>query len=185
MSISTICEIIVAIGTWGLVYWTFKLTRSTTELVTSQNEVAKTNLVASLQLKMEDRFDSNSMVTARSKLARQLLTNAPHDEIQEDVMNFFESVGTMFRRGYLDPEMTWAAFSFYAIHWWAACKEYIDTERKRQDDDHTIFDDFQNLVDKLCEIESSKRKLSRSQLEPRTQKIQQFLQDESGLLGEE
>ncbi len=40
-------------------------------------------------------------------------------------MNFYESVGTFFQRGYLDPEMAWSGFSFYAIRWWSATKDYI------------------------------------------------------------
>jgi len=122
------------------------------------------------------------MQTKRQKLAKQILSGAGHDEIQEDVIGFFESLSKYLDRKYLDPEMVWADFGFYAIHWWSACKEYIFEERKRQGNDNTIFEGFGKLVDVLYETEAKHRKLSRVELEPGHDKITQFLKDESRLI---
>jgi hypothetical protein len=131
---------------------------------------------------MEEKFDNPVMLAERSKLAKQLLSDAPHDEIQEGVMNFFETVGTMLRKEYLDPDMTWSAFSFFAIRWWSACKHYITTERARQGNDETVFEEFQTLVDRMYEFETKKRKIPRAQLEPCAKDVTQFLNDERKLV---
>jgi hypothetical protein len=178
---SSLWAALTAIGTWALAIATWFLVKATWRMVADQRKVSLTDLKVRLQLEMEKKFDSRRMAEARSALAGQILSNAPHDDIQEDVMNFFESVGTFLRRGYLDAEMSWGAFSFHAARWWSACKDYIIEERKQHDNDATIFEEFQKLVDALYEVESEKRRLSRAELEPSPKEIRQFLLDESRL----
>jgi hypothetical protein len=68
----------------------------------------------------------------RKVLAQQLLAAASHDDIQEDVMNFFEYLGTFYALGHLDDDLLWGTFSFSVTHWWSACKDYISEERQKQ-----------------------------------------------------
>jgi hypothetical protein len=147
-----------------------------------QTDIAREQMKIKIQLNLLDKFDNILMKSARSKLAKQIIAEAEHDEIQEDVIDFFEDVGTFFRRGYLDKELVWADFSFYAIRWWSILKDYIFVERKRNNNDQTIFEDFETLINILYEIELSRRKLSRSHLEPSSDDIKQFLKDESNLV---
>jgi hypothetical protein len=172
---TALCTALIAIGTWALVFATFRL-------VKEQHETTKAELRIKLQVHMEDRFDSHSMLLARQALASKLLAGVPREDIQETVMNFFESLGTLFRRDYLDSDMMWEDFSFHATRWWSATKDYILAERNLQRNDDTIFHDFQKLVDECFSIESTRRKLSRAQLEPSPQDVKQFLIDESNLL---
>ncbi len=179
MCISDWCQIATAVGTAILAVVTWWLVNVTKTHLSKQNEITKNNLAASLQLKFEDKFDAPFMLSERSKLAEQIISDAQHGDIQEPVIEFFESVGVMVRRGYLDKELAHCSFGHYCIYWWCATKNYIFNERKRQNDDSTIFEEFQNLVDIFYEIEIIKRKLSRAQLEPSTKLIEQFLKDES------
>lgn len=174
-----------AIGTWAVAGVTWWLVLETKRHLSRQNEIIKDNLAAELQLKFEDKFDEPYMLRERSKLAKQILAKAQHDDIQEPVIDFFESVGVMARRGYLDKELAHCAFCHYCIHWWSATKDYIFNERKRQNNDSTIYEEFQNLVDTFYAIEADKRKLTRAELEPSQQLITQFLEDESKLVPEE
>jgi hypothetical protein len=174
-------EIATAIGTWAVAGVTWWLVLETKRHLSRQNEITKDNLAAELQLKLEDKFDDPYMLRERTKLAKQIQAKAHHDDIQEPVMDFFESVGAMVRRGYLDKELAHCAFCHHCIHWWSITKDYVFDERKRQNNDHTMYDEFQNLVDVFYEIESKKRNLSRAQLEPSTLLITQFLEDESKL----
>jgi hypothetical protein len=146
-----------------------------------QTDISREQMKIEIQLNLIGKFDSAALKSARSRLAKQMLEGVAHDEIQEDVIEFFEDVGTFLRRDYLDKELVWDDFSFFAIRWWNSLKDYILVERKRQNDDQTIFGDFEKLVNVLYEIESSKRKLTRANLEPSGAEIKQFLQDESSL----
>jgi len=70
-----------------------------------------------------------------------------HDEIRERVMDFFEDMGMLYRRNYLDREMIRDTFSYYGSGWWNACADYIMEERKRNGGDETIYSDFEKLKD--------------------------------------
>src|SRR5215472_11004820 len=114
-------EIIVAAGTWALVIVTVLLVRG-------QLSVAKEQRKIQLYLELRKEFDG-PLISARKLLARQLLDGVPHDKINEPVMNFFEDMGMLVRRGYIDGNMIWETFSYYVKMWWGVCKDYIARER--------------------------------------------------------
>jgi hypothetical protein len=120
------------------------------------------------------------LISARKSLARQLLDDAPHDEIKETVMDFFEDMGMLIKNDHLDRDMVWGTFSFYAGHWWRACRDYIAKERERLSDD-TLFADFEYLAEKLSKQDVEHRQMSRTALEPSPADIKAFLDDEAGL----
>jgi hypothetical protein len=153
------------------------------EQMKAQTFISREQMKVTIQINLIDKFESDSMKAARSKLADQILNKCEHDEIQETVLNIFEDIGIFLRRDYLDKELVWASFAFHAIRWWSILKDYVLEERKMQDDDDTIFEDFENLVKTLYEIESVKRRKSRADLEPDWLDIDQFLKDEVNLLG--
>jgi hypothetical protein len=165
---------LTAIASWALVgvTWIF---------LNRQIIVSRKDSKVRLQIIYEEKFDSSAMIAERKKLAEQLLNNETHENIQEAVMNFYESVGTFFQRGYLDPEMAWSGFSFYAIRWWSATKDYIFEERRIQNNDPTIFEEFETLVDEFYKLEIAERHLSRAQLEPSPDDLKRFLGAEARL----
>ena len=86
---------------------------------------------------------------ARKKFAQQLKTYAvaKHDKISETVLNFFESVGIIYKEGYLNTKLADSSFSFYAVRYWEAAKAYVDQEQKRHGDDTTLFEDFKEMAE--------------------------------------
>jgi hypothetical protein len=96
------------------------------------------------------------------------------------VMNFFEDLGMLLRRNYLDREMIWDTFSYYARMWWSACREYIAAERTALNDD-TLFTDFDYLAERISEDEVKKRHKTRAQLEPSPSDLKAFLDAEAKL----
>jgi hypothetical protein len=120
------------------------------------------------------------MTHERRSLAKNLLNNTPHAQIQEDVMNFFESAGILLRRGYLDKEMAWVGFGYCVFRWWSACKDYI-LEERRQNNDETMFEEFEYLVTELYQVESAHRRQPQSQLEPSRNEVTTFLEAERDL----
>jgi len=125
------------------------------------------------QLAFADRFDAGGMLKNRKLLAHQLLSGAGRGEIEEPVIDFFEDMGLFLRRGYLDEELLWSTFGYYGVRWWAACKNYILEERKKQNDS-TLFTDFEALAERFRALDI-KEKLA----EPTSSELQSFLQDES------
>ncbi|MGA2624464.1 MAG: DUF4760 domain-containing protein [Bacteroidota bacterium] len=174
MNCESIWISLTALASWTLVFVTWYLVRR-------QLQMARDDMKVRLQTTYEEKFDSPALIAERKRLAEQLLSNAPHADMQEVVMNFFESVGMLLRRGYFDLDMAWSAFSFYAVRWWSATKDYIAEERRVENNDTTIFEEFENLVDAMYRFEIEKRHLTRAQLEPSKQDLERFLETEKNL----
>ena len=122
------------------------------------------------------------MHNQRSTLAKQLLHDAPHAETEEAVMDFFEDVGILVERGYFDEELAWEAIGYYGRMWWNACKDYIEEERRLRHGDATLFSRFQQLADRMTTLDMKERSLARPQVELSGADVQQFLEDEAGLV---
>jgi hypothetical protein len=162
-------------GTWALVGVTLVLVWVTFWMFRQQRELLRGDLKVRLQLTFIERFDSDRMKHYRGVLAQRLLANAPHNDIQEDVMNFFEDLDLFLVRGYLDEELAWETFGFYAVRWWAACNDYILEECKRNND-LTLFTGFKDLVDRF-----STHDVHNGLKKPSSEDIEQFLQGEQEL----
>ena len=95
-------------------------------------------------------------------------------------MDFFEDMGMLFRRNYLDREMIWDTFSYYARMWWSACKDYITKERANLND-NTFFTGFEYLVERISEEEVKRRHKTRAELESSPSALRDFLEAEANL----
>jgi len=168
-------EISLAHATWALVAITFLLVLVTLGIAWRQSEAMRADLKARFLLTFIDRFDGSRLRKARKELGRRLLANAARGQIEETVIEFFEDMGLFLRRRYLDEELIWSTFGFFAVRWWAACKGYV-LEVRRVHDDSTLFTDFEHLA---------KRFLSRDAgaglTEPTPSDLKQFLEDEQDL----
>lgn len=112
------------------------------------------------------------MVTSRGILARNLLDQAPHDQIKEGTLIFFEDLGLIYRRGFLDEDLAWRTFGFYAVRWWMAAHDYIREERRLKSDD-SLFEEFQALANAFRKLDADHH-LS----EPSPSDLTDFLKDE-------
>ena len=162
----------MAIGTWALVGVTIWL-------VKGQLSIAKEQRKIQLFLELRKEFDG-SLISDRKLLAQQLLDNKPHEEINEPVPNFFEDMGMLLRRDYLDREMIWDTFSYYVTRWWSSLKAYIAKERTDKGDD-TLFKDLEYLVETMYRDEMMKRRKTRTELEPTSAEVNRFLKEEANL----
>src|SRR5258708_1584787 len=145
-------ELHLVIGTWvlaaatiALVGVTWWMLRKQVQLLREQTDDNRKNLCLQNHITFMARFDGQELRSSRVRLARQLLSEAIHDEVVETVMDFFEDVGLFSRRGYLDEDLVWNTFGFYGIRWWAASRDYMLAGRKTQNDP-TLFTEFENLV---------------------------------------
>jgi len=98
-------------------------------------------------LYVDPKFDSNELRLARKKLAQQL---DPYDpgkraEMDDGVLDFFESVGALYKRNLLNKELASSSFNYWAIRWWEAAKVYIADERRVAHDD-SLWSDFERFA---------------------------------------
>ena len=166
-------QLFLVLGTWALVAVTFWMAHKQIALLKQQTEDAHANLCLKNHLTFTERFDSPAMQRDRKALAEHFLTSRP--AISERALDFFEDLGLFLRRGYLDEELAWDTFGFYAVRWWAVCKGYILEERKRQSDS-TLFTDFEDLAKRFV-ARDAKAGLT----EATPSDLQQFLKDERDL----
>jgi hypothetical protein len=170
--IAQIAEIGTALGTWAIAGFTLWLVKGHLSTAKDEHKIQ-------LYLELRKEFESASLLSHRERFAGQLLDGKPHDEMDQGVLNFFEDLGMLFRRNYLDQEMVWETFGHFGKMWWSASREYIAKERANMDGDTFFFRDFQYLVERVCEIDVKKRMKTRAALEPSRSDVRYFLQTEA------
>ena len=166
-------QIAVAVGTWALVI-------CTGWLVKRQLSIAKEQAQIQLYLELRKEFDGY-LIEQRKILARKFLEHASIDKINEPVLNFFEDMGMLLRRGLLDHDMIWDTFSYYARMWRSASRDYIAKMRADLGGDETLFTDFDYVAERMCEAEVRKRGKIRGELEPSPSQLKNFLEAEGRL----
>jgi len=96
-----------------------------------------------LALRLEERFDSKAVVIARRAAAKQLqnfndvetrsdatlVTSDPRWTDVDDIMNFFETVGTVTRLGHVDQALAYHFFFPWLNLYWQGARRYIDAQR--------------------------------------------------------
>jgi hypothetical protein len=176
-------EIALAAATWVLAIVTLWFGLRQLRLASNQLEAFRMDasarerflreeLLLRTQLTFMDRFDGSELRKQRSVLASYFIKNVQHDLVKEHVLEFFEDLGLFLRRGYLDEELVWSTFGYYAVRWWKAAYDYIDRERTDKKDPE-IFADFQELTKRF-----QARDLKKGLSDPTTDDVNAFLNDE-------
>jgi hypothetical protein len=189
-----IVEIGVAAGTWAIALATVWLVKGHLSTADEQRKIllstadeqrqillstAEEQRQIQLYLELRREFDSSSLRSARKLFAEQILDGKPHDEMKQEILTFFEDVGMLVRRKYLDREMVWDTFGHFAKMWWSACREYIAREQSYMGSDPFFFGDFKYLVEQIYEDDVRKRLKPRADLEPSPSAVESFLATEA------
>jgi len=164
---------VTAIGTWCLVGVTLWMTER-------HHKVALTNLRVRHEMLFVDRWESKAMRQARQILARQLLAKASDEEIQESVLDFWESVGCYWLHKYLLENLVWSDFGHCVVRWWPACKAYVEEQQRRNQNDQTIYLYFNKLAHRMLEIDARERDLEQPE-SLGSDDINRFLRGEAAL----
>lgn len=130
-----------------------------------------------LILKLDERFNSKELRDARRKAAKSLL-NKDNTYAADDVLDFFEMIGILVRRGALDEKMVWHIFFAWLHQYCHSAKEHIEAERQK---DSTVWEDLVRLHDRLVKIEMRERRCRKSDIIPSEDSLKGFLKDESEL----
>jgi hypothetical protein len=94
----------------------------------------KTQIGVQTWIEFVKQFDSPEMQRYRAAEIRPLHSYNPaeHRDIPERVLEWFESVGIAYNRGWLNKELSDEAFSYYVNRWWIIAKTYIEEQRRRR-----------------------------------------------------
>lgn len=170
-------EAVTAIGTWALAV-------GTVLMVWLQLKFMRRSLSADVFARLTEKWDSTSMRKRRKHLAQALLTKRPEEvesRLVEDVINFFEDLGTMLRNKYLETETIWHAFSTSIRLYWAGCGEKYVTDMRDRFSDPTFYTEFEFLAKKMDSKEARKRRKKLSEVKLSTRAVTVYLNEESRL----
>ena len=88
------------------------------------------NLGVNLLFKMNDVFNSSGFVRKRKKAAKFLLKKPDLNEWDcvevEDILDFFQMIGSLTRKGVIDKTLAWEFYVYWVDFYYIITKEYIE-----------------------------------------------------------
>ncbi len=102
-------------------------------------------------LSLEQKFEQEPMLAYRRGLAQKRLENQEEPDELYPLLDFFETVGLLVRRGYLDESDVWNTFSFSVFNLNADARNIIEQQQR---EDPTTYAEFTALVERLQRIEA-------------------------------
>ena len=132
--------------------------------------------------RFDDQLHGQDMRRIRLAAAKALKQRKDIPEIV-DVLNFFEMLGLIFRKGGIDKDAALSNFGYWVRGYWYACHDRIASDRKK---DPTAWEEYERLKNALEEMEEKRRRKFKA-ARPATpepmgaEKIGEFLNDETKL----
>lgn len=136
-------------------------------------------LAIELLFKFDDRFNSEAFQRMRTSAAKALQERREDPAAVDDVLDFFETMGLLARRGVLDMEMLWSTFFTWLDGYWHAAREYFKDVTA---DDTTTWTELEYLHSALRAIDKNKADLTDSELIWSREDIEDFIESEASLL---
>ena len=155
-----------------------------------QIELSRTTLGVELTLKFDDHFSSDDFVDARRTSASKVLeaintTLNFRDEVTrvliddygeiEEILDFFEQIGYLVRKGILDKKFVWHTFSYWFFRYWHLTKGYIDVRGKNS----SVYKDLAFLNESMIEIEKEESPYPDTEICPSDDELKRFLEEEA------
>jgi hypothetical protein len=137
---------------------------------------ARFNQSIDLLFRLENSFFGEDMREQRSKAARLMLRDIPDFTEVEDVIDFFETVALLSRKGALDRYMIWHTFYYWIDRYYETAKSHIEERRKI---DSTVWQDIGPFVEGLRNLQVKEAGLSTiAQTIPAPDELKRFLNEE-------
>jgi hypothetical protein len=135
---------LLAIFTGVVAIFTAALVSASFLTIREDRRAASEQLGLRTWLYVDPKFNSRELKLARKHLAEQLDPYVPgkRAEVDDDVLNFFESVGLLYQRSLVNKELAESSFDYWAVRYWEAAKVYIADER-RAEHNQSIYGDFE------------------------------------------
>ena len=133
---------------------------------------ARFNQSVDLLFRLEADFFGPAKRAQRAKAAADLLAGKSPEA--EPILDFFETMALLLRRGALDQEIVWHTFFYWIDHYYAAACEHIE---QRQVAEPLIWKDLVAFVGKLRRFQASQT-VDKRYTPPTPDQIADFLAEE-------
>jgi hypothetical protein len=134
---------------------------------------ARFNQSVDLLFKQENDFFGTAKKAQRVKAARDLLDGKILEA--EPILDFFETMALLMRRGALDQEMVWHTFFYWIDHYFEAARDRI--VQRQTEDDALVWKDLVGLVATLRKFQA-KRQGGAPYRPPSAEQVTAFLEEE-------
>lgn len=102
-------------------------------------------------LQLAQQFQQEPMISYRQRLAEKRLKNEEEPPELYVELDFFEMIGLLVNRGYLDESDVWTTFSYPVFNLYTDTSDIIEQYRQ---DDPNAYTNFISLVRRLQRIET-------------------------------
>jgi hypothetical protein len=120
----------------------------------------RTGFVHSIDLAshLDAKFEMPEFRDTRRRAAQRLRMDDEHDETGldaiRDVLNFFETLGFLYRKNAIGSELAWHYFASWLVPYWHAAAWYV---KERQETDPNCYREIPDLVNAIMNVEKGKR----------------------------
>ena len=102
-------------------------------------------------LELMKQFEQQPFINYRKKLAAERLRGVAEPPELNEVLNFFELIGLLVRRGYLHDEDVWENFGYWVFPLYTDSKSYIESEQAEDVNSYTNLTDLYRRMKKIEE----------------------------------
>jgi hypothetical protein len=132
---------------------------------------ARFNQSVDLLFRLENDFFGGDKIAQRALAAQDYATNPDYFAEMEDILDFFETVAMLTRKGALDLYMVWHTFGYWIERYYAIAKPHIAV---RQRQEPGVWEDLDWLMPRLMKLQAKKGSSNLNDAE-----LARFLQEES------
>ena len=112
---------------------------------------ARFNQSVDLLFRLENDFFGSAKVAQRSLAAQNYLADHGDFAETEDILDFFETISMLTRKGALDLYMVWHTFDYWMERYYAVAKPHIAA---RQAQEPGVWEDFNWLIPRLKKLQA-------------------------------
>jgi hypothetical protein len=122
------------------------------------------------------KYDEEPMVSYRRTYAERRLKGVEDPSEEYQLMDFFETIGLLVDRGYLDETDVWENFSGYLLPLYTDTRDDVEEGQKN---DPTYYEHYKTLAERLTRLEKTHHG---NELPETKDDLKEFWQQESELV---
>lgn len=146
-----------------------------------QTRITRKVSAANFLLKLRESFYSDDMRARRVEMAA-IFRDSPNDNDKIgssslEVMDFFENVGLLVKKGVIPLEYIWSGYYYWILNYWTAFQKYVYWYREKGDD-VTYYDAFEYLFKRVLDFDERSR---HKKVVIRSEDVTKFIEEETSL----
>ncbi len=179
--LTAISTMLTAIAAAAAAFIAFFQTRAASKIAKSTADQAMALAKFNAELQSVQHFDtqwqSDRMIKVRRGAAAALLREEPSVDVDE-VLDFFEEIARLVKRGILPIETAWDAYYWPIANYWAKSAAYAQEAR---DDEGASWTNLPEVLTRLQQVESKESDRPINAVSPREAQTRVFLEGETKL----